>query len=349
MSSSIKLTVPVPCHENWNAMTPTEQGRFCASCKKEVIDFSIMTDAQILRYFSNYSGNTCGNFEVAQLDRPLANAAVNNRNWLRYVMSLLLPAFIISDKVHAQEKLRGDTIAFEYKRPALSLNNSRKGETRSEKIDQVIMGRMTVSIVDELNRPVSNASIICKQSRVGFMADSLGIFKIDRSRYRSGDTLVISAIGYETTEFPLSKLSADNTIVLKTSLKQIQEVVLISNQNRAFTCRVAGGLSIINVRKITLIDSLKNLLVKHDLKIYPNPVAAGNNVTLDISTDKPGEYQLQMVNVSGQLMLSKEFNVIFKRYTETINIPSSIPAGTYFIRLTNMRTKKNYTGKLIVQ
>lgn len=348
MSSSLKLSIPVPCHENWENMTPTEQGRFCASCKKEVVDFSIMTDVQILRYFSNYSGNTCGNFELAQLERPLTNGSVNNRNWLRYVMSFLLPAFIISDKTHAQERLRGDTIAFDYKRPVVSLTNSKTVETRTEKVSAAINTSVNIFIVDELNRPVSNASIICKQSRVGFMADSLGSCKINRSRYRSGDTLVISAVGYETTEFPLNRLSSDTTITLKTSLKQMQEVVLSSYQSRILRCRV-GGLSIVSVKKITFIDTLKNLLLKHDLTIYPNPVAAGNNVTLDISTDKTGEYQMQMVNVSGQLMLSKEFNVIFKRYTETINIPPSIPAGTYFIRLTNMRTKKSNTGKLIVQ
>ncbi len=34
-------------------MSPNEQGRFCSSCAKTVIDFSIMTDAQLILYFEN--------------------------------------------------------------------------------------------------------------------------------------------------------------------------------------------------------------------------------------------------------------------------------------------------------
>ena len=31
-----------PCHENWNEMTPQEQGRHCAKCDKVVVDFTAL-------------------------------------------------------------------------------------------------------------------------------------------------------------------------------------------------------------------------------------------------------------------------------------------------------------------
>ena len=37
------LTLPEPCHEDWNAMTPTARGRHCAACNITVIDISSMT------------------------------------------------------------------------------------------------------------------------------------------------------------------------------------------------------------------------------------------------------------------------------------------------------------------
>jgi hypothetical protein len=51
MSRQIQMTIPQPCDENWGDMTPTEKGRFCASCCKQVIDFTNMSDSQLAAFF----------------------------------------------------------------------------------------------------------------------------------------------------------------------------------------------------------------------------------------------------------------------------------------------------------
>ena len=71
MKQKIQLQIPEPCHENWNNMTNTQQGRFCMSCRKEVVDFSIMMDKEILDYISAASSNMCGRFGNDQLNRDL--------------------------------------------------------------------------------------------------------------------------------------------------------------------------------------------------------------------------------------------------------------------------------------
>ena len=64
------LQINEPCHQNWDAMTATEQGKFCNSCNKQVIDFTTFTDAQIVAYVEKANGNLfCGNFEANQLGR----------------------------------------------------------------------------------------------------------------------------------------------------------------------------------------------------------------------------------------------------------------------------------------
>ena len=69
----LQISIPEPCHENWQVMTPTEQGRFCNACAKEVIDFSSMTDIQVLNYFTNLTHEkVCGRALPEQLDRAIS-------------------------------------------------------------------------------------------------------------------------------------------------------------------------------------------------------------------------------------------------------------------------------------
>jgi hypothetical protein len=69
IENKLKISIPTPCHENWNAMTPTEKGRFCDSCSKVVVDFTKMNAPQIQHYFSeNKNQNTCGHFKKSQLN-----------------------------------------------------------------------------------------------------------------------------------------------------------------------------------------------------------------------------------------------------------------------------------------
>ncbi len=64
----MKLHIPQPCHENWNAMTQQEKGRYCNACEKVVVDFTQMSDADIVEYFQRYKKeDTCGNVRSDQL------------------------------------------------------------------------------------------------------------------------------------------------------------------------------------------------------------------------------------------------------------------------------------------
>jgi hypothetical protein len=53
-------------------MTRTEKGRFCASCQKQVIDFSNKSDREIAMFFKKPStGSVCGRFMEDQLNRDI--------------------------------------------------------------------------------------------------------------------------------------------------------------------------------------------------------------------------------------------------------------------------------------
>jgi len=69
MENLFKISVPKPCHKNWDQMKPTENGRFCESCSKNVVDFTNMDRSKIQEYFfQNKAEQTCGRFNSHQVD-----------------------------------------------------------------------------------------------------------------------------------------------------------------------------------------------------------------------------------------------------------------------------------------
>lgn len=94
MRSSTTLRIPQPCHESWDAMSPTAAGRHCAACAHTVVDFTLKTDAEILAHLAGAAaGRTCGRFAAGQLERPLQRAApvapaARWRAWLAAAVSV---------------------------------------------------------------------------------------------------------------------------------------------------------------------------------------------------------------------------------------------------------------------
>jgi hypothetical protein len=91
MPKAVQIHISQPCHENWHNMTPKEQGRFCGSCEKIVVDFSKMSDKEMLNHLSKAVGQpVCGRFANDQLNRKIEPAINNKRFSPPYVWNLLL-------------------------------------------------------------------------------------------------------------------------------------------------------------------------------------------------------------------------------------------------------------------
>lgn len=68
------ITIPKPCHEDWNAMTPKERGRLCDKCCKVVVDFTSQTTEQIAGFLKdqlNAGKKVCGRFQAEQVTAPV--------------------------------------------------------------------------------------------------------------------------------------------------------------------------------------------------------------------------------------------------------------------------------------
>lgn len=67
-----KFVIKEPCHEDWEKMTPQQQGRFCEVCAKCVVDLTQKTPEEILTAYKENEVDMCGRMTVSQL-RSTAN------------------------------------------------------------------------------------------------------------------------------------------------------------------------------------------------------------------------------------------------------------------------------------
>jgi hypothetical protein len=72
------LSIPQPCSEDWNQMSATEQGAYCAKCTKEVLDCSDLKPNEI-RSKVNQVENPCIRIHQPQIDE------VNFLEWFEHL------------------------------------------------------------------------------------------------------------------------------------------------------------------------------------------------------------------------------------------------------------------------
>jgi hypothetical protein len=77
----ITLSIPTPCHEDWDKMTANEKGRHCANCNKTVVDFTNYTDKELVEFFKKNTGNVCGRMNNYQVNRELLFIEQPNRSF----------------------------------------------------------------------------------------------------------------------------------------------------------------------------------------------------------------------------------------------------------------------------
>lgn len=79
------------CHENWDQMTPVEQGKYCAVCQKNVNDLTNLTPAQLASFLHRHRGQSlCGRVTHQQLQRGYALPNPEIRTFSLGSMRLLL-------------------------------------------------------------------------------------------------------------------------------------------------------------------------------------------------------------------------------------------------------------------
>lgn len=85
-----RAEIAVPCHESWDAMTPVNRGRHCASCDKTVVDFAAMTPQQIVDAVRIGRGSICARVSRDAHGEIVTRAEPSGRGWLPHAAGFVL-------------------------------------------------------------------------------------------------------------------------------------------------------------------------------------------------------------------------------------------------------------------
>lgn len=210
MLKSVQIQIPKPCNENWNNMTPDNQGRFCGSCQKIVVDFTVMSDKELLDYVSNLAGqHTCGRFSPYQLNADIKATENKKRFSWAYVWNVLLASLLATESYAQGEPQikKKPEVHLPDVSPTVGTIAIRERDTVPDKMIQGVI------LKSNTNEPVQYAYVTIKGTSKGTMSNAKGEFRISVED-KDSVMLEIASIGYKTQTLAINKNSNVHVSVL---------------------------------------------------------------------------------------------------------------------------------------
>ena len=180
MSNIKSISIPTPCHQSWQQMEQKEQGRYCTSCTKIVVDFTKMTTTEILDYLAG-AKNVCGRFSEPQLsgiNHQLGlKYTTNTFNWKRWLVAAGLLGAGFFNRADAQTSTKVPAVqhqpvlkSYPLGRVVPGMNAAKHphkktqrvtaetGYTRDNKAD-LLAYRSDISKINQLSEPVCDIDL----------------------------------------------------------------------------------------------------------------------------------------------------------------------------------------------
>ncbi|MEO9893232.1 carboxypeptidase-like regulatory domain-containing protein [Aurantibacter sp.] len=201
MKNNISIAVNKPCLEKFDNFNVTKKGGFCESCQKEVIDFTNLSDNDLIEQLHSNTNKICGRFKESQLKSYEINThTMKNKNYISGfgVLGFSLLALCISNDAYAQDvaSLNMNTeVSNSYSNTTFE-NNTIKEHT------------ITGTVLDEDNLPLPGVNVVLKGTAIGVTTDLDGKFEFP-SKLEIGDVLIFSYIGYETKRYKVPNSNLD--------------------------------------------------------------------------------------------------------------------------------------------
>ncbi len=220
------ISIDKPCNEKFEDFEPTKEGGFCSSCKKDVIDFSKMTNDQIIAKLRG-SSNACGRFQESQLgDLGSVYDTQSNFTFSYIAAGLSLVSMLGFNVMNAQnQKLEkqfiSDSTAQINEQEVLHLKGDVALNVKSE---IQLIGR----VIDANKIGVPFATVFIDSS-IGAATDIEGRFKLVFNRNVNDRVkLQVSSVGYNSVIISDIKTDTLDGIINLNDIILEEQVVMIA-------------------------------------------------------------------------------------------------------------------------
>lgn len=312
MEKHYKITIPKPCHEDWNVMTSSEKGRFCSTCYKTVIDFTKLSNSQIQDYLHEHKyEKVCGHFKKTQLD----------------TIHITIPIKVIQTSYSFRKTfLLALLIAM-----GTTLMNCTNTEGKKQKIETVTVIKNQDSIDDPI-QPITKSEKTCKATKAKSREEkiiksskttqTLGALKSNTVSKPVIDSIptIEGDIGFIETGFVITEDKVDlNQPVPAHLLETFPAFPNVNEQDRnkdtftrmikdhiqeEFNTRISKELLLTGMQRIYVLFEISKQGVIENIKIrapHPKLEQEAFRIIQTIPKLIPGEYQNKSVRTTYQL------------------------------------------------
>jgi CarboxypepD_reg-like domain len=266
MQTNFQLNIQTPCHEAWEDFKPTPEGGFCASCQKNVIDFSKMTESQLVAYFRDLpteNQDLCGRFRDDQLKKD-------------YDINSWFPDWNISDKMLNYEV---PITQFRTSQNTISLPLIRKMKMVRNMTMVVLtfafaesygqQKQISGQVVDNEGQPLPGVSISIKNTTKGMSTDVNGKYNL---AVDEKDILIFSFVGFEPNELKVKQI--EPVLKMKEAVMGLSEEVVVGYGTQG-RMSITGGMVAICTKTINegIVEKeiAYNKKFKTSIKVLGNP------------------------------------------------------------------------------
>lgn len=225
LNNTIIVSIQNPCQAKWHEMQPQNNGKFCMQCSKKVIDFTGLSNKEIVDILENSKGKLCGRFNVSQLNKELTNNKTSkNNNVFKGFVSIFLLGSIGSAFATQNTGFRTETLNVLEDQSIENKPNIK--QITNDTLKNIIKGQ----VLNEFEEPIPNALITVEELSITTTSDSEGNFTINLPEDFSADYVTLNI----NSDFYLSyseKIFKMNLPVEKKFFltQEIEEVILMGD------------------------------------------------------------------------------------------------------------------------